>query len=378
MNLFYHKGLSLYILTLSVVLGMSDSSVTAGQEGSVSTSMQGLPGSYCGVYCIYSALKYYGIDVKPEELFKPQYIGSPQGSSLAELKEAAEDNGLFGEPAAKLTAEELRHSPYPVIIHVKSNPVGKQYDHYELFLKTRQGQAWLYDPPASAGLMPFGELAARWDGTGLVVSNRPIDVGLVFRPGRVRFVVRAGIAVAVVLVISLVRRKLVRFSKMSGRALFGLSMAQGAGLVLAAVLAGFVYHFFDEAGFLARADATACIRQAYRGSFIPRVSKVEVRRLLSDEEAVFVDARPSYVFKAERLAGVINIPLGTGGDERQEALAGVDKKARIIVYCQNSGCMFAEMVAVQLLSDGFSNVALYRGGREDWVAKKDGKRRGTL
>ena len=139
-------------------------------------------GVYCGIYCLYAVMKLSNIDVNCGKLLKPEYIGSPQGSSLAELKKAAEDNGLHAAAVSKLTVKELRQSPYPVILHVKSAPDKKQYDHYELFLKTKDGQALLYDPPQPARLVPFYQLAPRWDGIGLIVSPQPIDLALFSPP----------------------------------------------------------------------------------------------------------------------------------------------------------------------------------------------------
>jgi hypothetical protein len=68
------------------------------------------------------------------KLLKPEYIGSREGSLLAELKKAAEDNGLYAQPMGKLTSRELRQCPHSVILHVKPDTMSREYSHYELFL----------------------------------------------------------------------------------------------------------------------------------------------------------------------------------------------------------------------------------------------------
>ena len=116
-------------------------------------------GGYCGVYCLYAAMKYFGVETDPNELLKPEYIGSARGNSLAELKKAAEKHGLYAMPIDRLTTKDLRKLFLPLIIHVKSSPTGKKYDHYFLFLDSIDGQALIYDPPNPIEPVEFWTLA---------------------------------------------------------------------------------------------------------------------------------------------------------------------------------------------------------------------------
>jgi rhodanese-related sulfurtransferase len=305
-------------------------------------------------------MKYFDVEVEPNDLLKPEYIGSNEGSSLAELKKAAQDHGLFAEPVAKLTTDDLRHSPYPIILHVKSSPAKKVYDHYELFLRDRDGRTCVYDPPQPARVAAFYELVPRWDGTGLIVSNKPIDIGLVFAPARRRFMVWAAIAVAAVLGVRFGRSRLpppARFLPMRGR--LTASVIEGAAVTAVAILAAFAHHLINEEGFLARGEATSGIQQAYQGSFVPRIGEKEVRRLLAaGDKAVFVDARSPLDFQTGHLQGAVNIPENAPDEQRRAATANIDKNARIIVYCRSASCGFAQAVAVKLLDDGFTNVSV--------------------
>jgi len=157
---------------------------------------------------------------------------------------------------------------------------------------------------------------------------------------------------------------------MSRRRLLGLSIAQGAGLAIAALLCGMVYHFVNDEGFLAHANATDSIQQAHLTNFIPKVSKKEIHKLLNTN-AVFIDARLKRDFEAGHLKGAINVPVNAGDDEYNKALADIAKDARIVVYCQTFGCRFAENVAIKLISDGFSNVSLFKGGWHKLTTKRD-------
>jgi len=369
------------ILAISAKAAIADNTVPAENSPKAakpairlagkSPSRRCTSGSYCGIYCLYAVMKLSNIDVDPNELLKPEYIGSHKGSSLAELKKAAEDNRLYAAPVGKLTTRWLCQSPYPVILHVKSTADRKEYDHYELFLETKDGQARLYGPPAPVRLVPFYKLAPRWDGTGLIVSDTPIDLGAVFAPARKRFIIYAVIAIAVILSIRWVRRHwLPSLNMMSRRRSFGLSIAQVAGLATAVLLWAITYHFANDEGFLAHPDATAAIQQAHLDSFLPKLTERQVRKLLNTD-TVFIDARIPTDFEAGHLKGAINVPANTCQDEHQKAMADVAKDARIVIYCQSAGCPFAKKVAIKLITDGYSNVSLFKDDWQKWAAKNN-------
>lgn len=365
------KHLYLFSLILAFLPG-SAIAISGQADKTVNPPCSKSPsGSYCGVYCLYMAMKIFDVDIEHRELLKPEYIGSHKGSSLAELQKAAQDNGLYAVPVEKLTSRELRRSPYPVILHVKSSADKKDYDHYELFLETQNGQARMCDPPGPVRLVPFYELAPRWDGTGLMVSKKPIDIRVVFAPARKRLLICSAIAVLAILIVRWGRRRwLSSTATISRPRLFCLSAAQGAGLALLALLSGMVYHFVNDEGFLAHPNATASIEQAHLGNFIARINRKQAQKLHNDN-AVFVDARSNDDFKAGHLEGAINIPVDVSDDQRRKVMAGIAKNARIVVYCQNGGCEFAEKVAIELMSDGFPNVSLLNGGWGEWTGEKD-------
>ena len=43
------------------------------------------------------------------------------------------------------------------------------------------------------------------------------------------------------------------------------------------------------------------------------------------------------------------------------------------MYCQSSACKYAEIVAIKLKDDGYSNISIYKGGWAEWVAKNGKK-----
>jgi rhodanese-related sulfurtransferase len=323
---------------------------------------------HCGLYCLYTAMKLAGQKIDFRELVKPEYIGSRKGSSLAELQKAAVDNGLYAVQASKLTAAILRNCPHPVILHVKAQPTSRRYDHYELFLGMENGQAKLLNPPGLLPLAPLRELAARWDGSGLIISKEPIQLGPIFAPARKRLAAYAAAALAIILIARWGRRWFPQMLLNSSRKLLALSVAQGAALGIAALLVAFIYHFATDEGFLARADATSSIQQAHLANFIPKINADDAGELLDSSDAVFVDARYARDFEAGHLEGAISIPVDADESRFKNLTSQIGSDAQIVVYCQSAGCRFAEKVAVRLMEEGFSNVSIFKGGWRQWQA----------
>jgi len=325
---------------------------------------------YCGIYCLYTIMQLANLDVDIRELIKPEYIGSPKGSSFAELKKAAEEHGMYAVPISKMTRSELRASPYPIILHVRFNEKSKKYDHFELFLGMQGDNLKLFDLPNPVRLVPFYELAPRWDGTGLIVSANPVDLGPVFAGTRRRFIIYAVFTLAIVLAVRWGRNRWFKSAEQIALPRrVGLSLVQAAGLTFVTLFFGMFYHFVSSAGFLSNTNSVTFVEQAHLGSFIPKLAKNKVAKLL-DTDTVLIDARRVADYEAGHLDGAINIPVDSNDTFRHDAMRGVDKSLKLVLYCQSSRCPFAETVAAKLKSDGFSNLSIYKGGWNDWKSKK--------
>lgn len=364
------QSLFLWICAISILTGgrvfAADEIKQNNADAAATVRKSSLP--YCGLYCIYTVLKLAGEEIDFRRLAKPEYIGSRKGSSLAELKKAAEDFGLYVVPVSRLASRDLHRSDYPIILHVKSRIGSSQYDHYNLVLGTKDGQVRLLDPPYPVRLVPYSELAPRWAGNGLILSTEPIDLDGVLAPTRKRLIICAAIASVIILIVHWAKRRLPSVWNMSRSQVCGLSAAQGASFAFVALLCGMVYHFVNDAGLLANAEATATIQQAHAGRFIPKIGERKVRSLL-EGGAVFIDARFGRDYEAGHLEGAISVPVDASDVELQKATADIAKDSPIVVYCQSSKCKHAEIVAIKLKDEGYSNISIFRGGWGEWVAK---------
>jgi rhodanese-related sulfurtransferase len=328
-------------------------------------------GPYCGIYAVYSAKIILSGDANLVDLYKPEYISSRKGSSINDLKKAALDNGLYIKSIKNLSIEDISKTlPNLTILHVKPNLQSKDYDHYVLFLGVQDGKAQIFNPPNRMSLESFAEIEARWDGVGMIVSNEPIDLRNVLWPSRVRYCLICASVVGFVIAIRKLRNAIFRI-KITVRNLVGLHFIQIAGLITVFVFISFVYHFSYPSGFLVYPEAVSSIQNAYAGSFIPKVTMGKMQTIVARNNAVIIDARYAKDYKSGHLEGAISVPINANDTQRQQAMAGIAKDSRIVVYCQSAGCSFAEKVTTKLKADSFSNISIYKGGWNDWQAKNN-------
>ncbi|MHC4648309.1 MAG: cysteine peptidase family C39 domain-containing protein, partial [Planctomycetota bacterium] len=284
------KRLRSFLLAVAILFAVT--TPTAAQQNRRPHSQKVKPyPPYCGLRCLYAVLRFYDRPVEFAALLKPEYVGSRRGSSLAELKRAAEDYDLQARSVRNLTTRVMKEAPYLVILHVKSSMDKDFYDHFELFLGTKEGKAMIFDPPEPVRLVPFCELAPRWDGTGLIVSAEPIELNGFLAPSRYRFVAYAAVSLVLVLMVRRSRQRwLPRLVGISRLRSLELSVGQGVAFGFVALLGGMLYHFANDEGLLANAKAVASIQEAHLGNFIPKIGIRKVERMLK-EDAVIIDAR---------------------------------------------------------------------------------------
>jgi len=350
-----------------VIAGKTGAAENKEREVSRTTSTKHKSsGPYCGLYCVYTILQLAGQRVPFVELLKPEYIGSRNGSSLAELKRAAEDHGLQAIPARKITSRVLRSCRNQIILHVKAGVDSKEYDHYELFLGTENGKARVFNPPEPVKLVAFQELMPRCDGNGLVVSTEPIDLRAVFAPARKQFFIWAAVAIVASASLLWAKRRIPKELMATRARALGLSAVQGALLCITALVGGLMYHFARDEGLLANSKVTDVIQQAHTANFIPKTRQARVRNLLK-RGVVLVDARFTDDYQAGHLDGALSIPVDANDVRRHKIVTSIPRSSKVVVYCQSAGCKFADNVAVWLKGEGFSDVVVYRGGWLDWV-----------
>jgi rhodanese-related sulfurtransferase len=87
-------------------------------------------------------------------------------------------------------------------------------------------------------------------------------------------------------------------------------------------------------------------------------------RIEANPKLMLLEALPEKYFNDWHLPGARHFPH----DQARALAASVvpDKSAEIVVYCASKTCQNSHVAAKTLDSLGYSNVAVYAGGKEDW------------
>lgn len=95
---------------------------------------------------------------------------------------------------------------------------------------------------------------------------------------------------------------------------------------------------------------------------IARISPENAKKLFDRGDAVFVDTRAEFAYKAEHIKGAINISAETF----QTRFAEVPKDKHIVIYC-SCAAEHTSARAVQTLTEkGYTNAYALIGGTQAW------------
>ena len=152
------------------------------------------------------------------------------------------------------------------------------------------------------------------------------------------------------------------------------------GVIQTAVLLGFLFvlgilhHAFSPVGFLKNPSAVAEVTRRYYSVDVPEIDIAEMELAVEDGTIPLFDARYVRDYKRGTIPGAKSISINSDLTERREVLGSIPKARRIVVFCQSSGCGYADEVAQFLKFNGYENVVIYRGGYREWKQKHDTER----
>ncbi|AFY68556.1 Rhodanese-like protein [Thalassoporum mexicanum PCC 7367] len=96
------------------------------------------------------------------------------------------------------------------------------------------------------------------------------------------------------------------------------------------------------------------------------ISRQQIKSLLDDHaELTLVEALPLKYYRKHHLPGAINLPHDQTQELAPELLP--DHDALIVVYCANGACTNSGIAAAALTNLGYTNVAEYVEGKQDWL-----------
>lgn len=99
---------------------------------------------------------------------------------------------------------------------------------------------------------------------------------------------------------------------------------------------------------------------------IPEIDRAGLAKLIDDGDVTVVEALPEHVYATGHLPGAVNIRPRRVAELAPALLP--DPGARIVVYCDSATCDASLRVATHLRDLGYSDVARYTDGKQDWIS----------
>jgi len=90
-------------------------------------------------------------------------------------------------------------------------------------------------------------------------------------------------------------------------------------------------------------------------------------RLDAGEPLVLIEALPERYFRDGRIPGAVNLADHQAAAEAASRLAP-DKAQAVVLYCASETCRNSHVAAAALERAGYTDVAVYAGGKQAWEA----------
>lgn len=87
---------------------------------------------------------------------------------------------------------------------------------------------------------------------------------------------------------------------------------------------------------------------------------------LSREKALFLDARPAEAYAESHILGAYSFPEDQAAARMDEVLSMVERRKKVVVYCQGMDCDEAHLLAGTLRGAGVKEIFVFAGGLKEW------------
>jgi len=315
--------------------------------------------SYSGVQAAARAARAYGKDVSFGSLVKSDYISLPWGSSTEDLVRAITDLGFSATVKKNMSAITLQTLSCPVLLHVKRTNSITGYGSWVLFVGSMGSKVVVYEgflPDSS--LVEWRELAARWDGLGILVETRqsadyPWDTMVVVT----QWSFMLGVVVA------LYALSLQVFDRLS-RALHIQRLTHVASLeiiciFLVALALLLSFKCFHVEGFLSSATAIEDIQANQLCIVLPRVRRCDLDELFKRQHLVIVDGRHPTEYAKDHFENSISIPFVYGLDDVDRLLPAADRATTTVLLRCDSDQSYS-ILARKLQTLGYGKLLLFQ------------------
>jgi rhodanese-related sulfurtransferase len=326
-------------------------------------------GPYCGINAIYAASRHFGKTFTYSELFDPRFVGSVQGSNLAELSAAAEFAELPAIPRSGMTVRDLRSLEVPSILLLSRHRDSASFYHWVLVLHAAPDHIRIMEAPGSEEDISYAQLMAQWDGVALVVyADQAASDAAESKNAIWNYLL--SFAAAVIAVCAFASRKWLPLS-LTSPSFRPTGAALRAGAILGVgITGGLLWHYLAPTGFARNSDATAIVKTRFFSRRLPHVTCTQLEELISCRSAVVIDARMERDYQAGHIPTALNVPVYVSPTALQEFARTLPKEKAVVVYCQSDKCEYDDQIGSQLYLTGVRNLSLFHGGWKEWKERK--------
>ncbi len=311
---------------------------------------------YCGIMALYGACQALGVSADFESLISTEYVSSVNGSSLADLRKAAEHLGVHVTPLMHLGPLSLRSAADPLILHTALDGQLRYFNHWALFLGMEGDKGRIVEAAGQVTLMSIPDILARWDGVALAVHT---DKTPKANYAGSEWSASALLLAAAVGVLACLHGWCERRPRAG-------NSRRLAGLLLGSLLITALSWLVMGTATIVRGHPARYIEAATGPAEFPEVDRGALMEALKHGKARIVDARYAPDFELGALPTAVNIPIDATMRELYDAVQDWEQGDTIVIYCQSEGCQFDRIVAIRLAGMGFTNVRVWPPGWVGW------------
>jgi rhodanese-related sulfurtransferase len=129
-------------------------------------------------------------------------------------------------------------------------------------------------------------------------------------------------------------------------------------LILASVIAALLAHSLTSVGYFRSQPRYDRVQHIHRASFLPRLSSQQAVDLAFQQKARFIDARDRTAYEQWHIQGAIHLPPAMPAALRSNMIGPIDKQTPLVIYCDSSTCSLDQLLATELLDNGFTRIYL--------------------
>jgi rhodanese-related sulfurtransferase len=323
------------------------------------------------VQSVYLALTAFEKNVAFKDLLRGEYLGSRTGSTIGELARAVQDNGLYAQPVSQMSCSMLSRVTWPVILHTRHDIGSPDYNHWVLYMGSSGGYAKIYDGSHTPVWIEWHQLASKWNGVGLWISDDRRRFLYLMADSWISFLIYICLGLCVVVVLALVEMKIQSnvdrsvYAKLSA-SWFRTSL-EATAIFAGSLVCAYAYSRISLGGFLSFDPGVSATQDYHISRWLPSIDADNLAKRLFKEKFAIIDARSRADFDAGHIPGALNLPVDMPLLDRERVLASIARDSRLVIYCQSDGCPYSGVTAQRLSRLGYTDLTLLRGGWVQWV-----------